>query len=180
MNSTIAKIALATIFIGIALIILMRKFDIGEDETLQLHTEYVPSLTKELSDSLSEDEILVIYILDSEVCPPCITNIIELDNIVDTTENFQGLDVVFIDDNVEDVEKLKIVTDLSLPHKILSDKNILREVNKDMNLLLFVERKTSYVIHSLQIPTKNTSIARKEFTLQEVKDIKALNNKRNN
>ncbi|MEO9887192.1 MAG: hypothetical protein ABJR05_04205 [Balneola sp.] len=171
MNSSHIKIVLATIFLGIASLIVFLK--VSNDRTTEnaLDNINIQRTIETISQLLErKSEILIVAILDTEVCSPCITNLVEIESLTDSLPNFSKPVTLFIGENPKKVDRFRLVTDFQLPYKIVKPENLDPFLRGESQTLLFIDSRRNTVIHGIRIPTRHTSIAQKRFTLQEVED----------
>lgn len=117
----------------------------------------------------SDKQILSFAILSTNVCPTCITNLIELDEIISSNEEVISRPIlIFIDEEEKKVDRLVNVTDLNLDYLIVPSENTDPFFNSKSQYLVFIDRNTQKLIYEIVIPSSYNSINRKENTINEV------------
>lgn len=102
--------------------------------------------------------ITIIAILNTDVCPSCITNTLELLSEAEARSNFSNDNkIIFIDESEKDIERFIQVTNLDYPVLGINSKNIDPFFYNKSKYFVFIN-STSDVIHSFPIPVAHASV----------------------
>lgn len=154
------------------------KFDEPQDNNTQLFSEFEP--IKVDSDFLdlqltgNDSLITIVAILNTKVCPSCVTNTVEFISEAKKRNEFSDSHkIIFIDEEEEQVDRFIEVTRLKHPVKKVKSNDIDLFFQNKSKVFVFLN-SNSEVLHYFPIPVAHASIEAMNYEIDNVIELNKL------
>lgn len=116
-----------------------------------------------------EADILALFVLKSDVCPPCVNNTLEYIDLIKQENKNIAATALFIEDEPDKVHRFAKITGLPIPYRIGSKQRIAVQLNDMLQELIFIDTANNQIFYRLQIPGNSTTpLEYKQEVLKQV------------
>lgn len=115
--------------------------------------------TLEVSEPIQEQkaDILALFVLKSDVCPPCVNNTIKYIDLLDKKDINVATSALFVETEPEKVHRFVNITELPIPYRITTKKLIPEPLKNSLQQLVFVNPSRETIFYRLTIPGNVTT-----------------------
>ena len=142
---------------------------------LELLPQKVDVASLELGLQEGDSLIAAIAILNTKVCPSCVSNTLEFFKEADKKEEFRkNFKIVFIDEPKEEVDRFVHITGMNHPVSLVRSEDIDQFFHDKKQTLLFLT-SSSEVFHYFTIPVAHSDINRIRYEINNIIELSRLN-----
>lgn len=116
-------------------------------------------LTVKASEPIQEQEadILALFVLKSDVCPPCVNNTFDYIDLLNKQDKNIATSALFVEPEPEKVHRFVNITGLPVPYRIATKKLTPSPLKNSLQELVFINQKQEEIFYRLTIPGNVTT-----------------------
>lgn len=141
----------------------------GQKVNQKINLDSLTSIKSSEPTNERQADILALFILKSDVCPPCVNNTLEYIDLIKQENKNIAATALFIEDEPDKVHRFVNITNLHVPYRIGSKQRVVVQLSDMMQEMIFINTDDQEIFYRVPIPGNvTTELEYKQEVLKQV------------